>query len=340
MTTGVLLLNLGTPDGPDPGSVSRYLGEFLMDPYVIDIPWLARFLLVNGIILRTRPKKSAAAYQKVWTERGSPLLFNTIDLAAKVQIRLGDEFRVAPVMRYGKPSVADALESFRSEGIQSVVVLPLYPQFAEATSTSSVKWVEKEAARIGFNGKFRFVAPFYERESFLSAFAESVQESIAFFQPDHVLFSFHGLPERHVKKVERVAGHCFGKMDCCDQMTDANRDCYRAQCYFTARKIAEKVGLTNDRYQVSFQSRLGRTPWIRPYSDHVLQELGEKGKVRKLLVVSPSFVADCLETLEEIEIRSKADFLRAGGMDLHLVPSLNSTDRWVDSVREMVLEHL
>lgn len=339
MTTGVLLLNLGSPDGPDSTNVRRYLGEFLMDPYVIDIPWLARFLLVNGIILRTRPKKSAAAYQKVWTERGSPLLFHTIDLAAKVQDRLGAEFRVAPVMRYGRPSVADSLDAFRKDGIHSVIVLPLYPQFAEATSISSVKWVEKEAARIGFTGVFRNVGPFYDRESFLNAFAARVKESMRSFHPDHILFSFHGLPERHVKKVERVPGHCFGNLKCCDRITDANRDCYRAQCYFTARKIAEKVDLPQAQYEVSFQSRLGRTPWIRPYSDLVLQELGEKGRVRKLLVVSPSFVADCLETLEEIEIRSKADFVRAGGLELHLVPSLNSTDLWVESVREMILDH-
>lgn len=339
--TGVLLLNLGTPDAPDTESVRRYLDEFLMDPYVIDLPWIFRVLLVRGIILRTRPKRSAAAYRKVWTSRGSPLAFHTIDLAEKVQESLGSEYLVRPVMRYGKPHVSEALQEFVNQGIDSVVVLPLYPQYAVASTKSSEEWVKKQAELLKFKGKIKFIGAFYNNESFLSAFAEKVIESRTTFTSDHLLFSFHGLPEQAVRKLDRSGGnHCLVNASCCDVITDVNRECYRAQCFFTARRIAEKVGLSKDQYQVTFQSRLGPTQWIRPYSDVVLKELGASGRVKNLLVVSPSFVADCLETLEEIAIRSRVDFIKSGGEDLRMVPSLNSSDRWVECVTELVLRAL
>ncbi|MBC7384842.1 MAG: ferrochelatase [Cryobacterium sp.] len=333
---GILLLNLGTPDAPDAESVRRYLGEFLMDPYVIDLPWLARAALVKGIILRTRPKKSAEAYKKVWTDRGSPLSFHTHDLVEKVQKVLGDDYRVLPVMRYGNPSVEKAIRTFQSEGIIEVTALPLYPQFSLAASKSSEDWVMNEAKRLKFAGKIHLVGAFYQDDHFLDAFVEQAKSAMIEFTPDFTLFSFHGLPERHVKKVERVKGTCLASDDCCARMNEANVDCYRAQCFHTAREIASRLGLSEAEYSVAFQSRLGTTPWIKPYSDVVLKEIATSGKHKKVLMISPSFVADCLETLEEIAIRGKEDFIAAGGDALVLAPSLNSSDRWVTCVSRLV----
>jgi ferrochelatase len=338
LKTGVLLLNLGTPERCDEASVRRYLGEFLMDPHVVDIPWIARFLLVNGIILRTRPKKSTEAYRKVWTERGSPLLFHTVDLAEKVQRLLGDDYRVLPTMRYGKPTVADALRTFSDLGIQRVVAMPLYPQFSLAATQSSVEWIRTQAKEIGYSGEIRFVPAFYRNEPFLEAFASQLRTAREEARSDFVLFSFHGLPERQVKKTDPTGAHCLVAKDCCEKITDANANCYRAQCFYTARRIAELVDLPRDRYEITFQSRLGRTPWIRPYTDFVVKDLGAGGKVKRLLVVSPSFVADCLETLEEISIRAREDFIAAGGEELRLVPSLNSSDAWAKCVKDLVLQ--
>jgi ferrochelatase len=337
LKTGVLLLNLGTPDRCDEVSVRRYLGEFLMDPHVIDIPWIARYLLVNGIILRTRPKKSTEAYEKVWTERGSPLLFHTVDLAEKVQKRLGDSFRVLPTMRYGNPGVLAALEEFSKLGIERVVTVPLYPQFARATTHSSIEWVRAEAEKIGFRGELRFVPAFYRNEAFLDAFAENLRTEQARSESDFVLFSFHGLPERQIQKVDPTGAHCMRVKECCEKITEANQDCYRAQCFSTARGIAERAGLARDRYEIAFQSRLGRAQWIRPYTDVTIRKLASSGKAKRLLVVSPSFVADCLETIEELGIRAREDFIASGGTELRLVPSLNSSDAWAECVKDLVL---
>lgn len=308
-----------------------------MDPFVVDIPWIARFLLVNGIILRTRPKKSAEAYRKIWTDRGSPLLFHTVDLAEKLQKRMGENYRVLPVMRYGSPSVASALEELRRLEVSSIIVLPLYPQYAEASTRSGVEWVRAEARRLGMNEEIRFAPAFYGEETFLRAFADNLVSENRRFGSDFVLFSFHGLPERQIRKIDHGGRHCLSSDDCCDRITDANSNCYRAQCYFTARRIAEIAAIPKENYAVGFQSRLGRTPWIRPYSDFLIRELPKEKGAKRLLVCSPSFVADCLETIEEIGLRSKADFIAAGGEDLALVPSLNSSDAWVECVRGLVL---
>jgi ferrochelatase len=338
LKTGVLLLNLGTPERCDETSVRRYLGEFLMDPHVIDIPWIARFLLVNGFILRTRPKRSLEAYRKVWTERGSPLLFHTVDLAEKVQKLLGESYRVLPTMRYGKPAVADALRTFSALGISRVVALPLYPQFSLAATRSSVEWIHAQAKVTGFLGKIRFIPAFYRNEAFLEAFASQVRAAREKEESDYVLFSFHGLPERQVKRTDLSGKHCFVANDCCEKIADANANCYRAQCFYTARRIAELAGLPRERYEITFQSRLGRTPWIQPYTDIVVKDLAASQKAKRLLVVSPAFVADCLETIEEIGIRAREEFLASGGEELRLVPSLNSSDAWAECVKNLVLE--
>jgi ferrochelatase len=336
MKTGILLLNLGTPDSCDAPAIRRYLAEFLMDPYVVDIPWIARFLLVHGIILRTRPGRGVEAYLKIWTDRGSPLLFHSQDLTAKLQARMGDEYPVALAMRYGNPSVPSALERFRAEGVRRLVVVPLYPQDASATTGSSIDWVRRSARKVGFDGDLAFVPPFYANESFLGAFADRVRREQADFRPDHVVFSFHGLPERHLKKGDPTKAHCLVAHECSHTIVPENENCYRAQCFFTARRIAEIAGIPKEEHSIAFQSRLGRARWIMPYLDPMLRELAFAGK-KRILVVAPSFVADCLETLEEIAIRAKETFVELGGEDLRLVPSLNSDDRWVDCVRDLAL---
>ncbi len=336
---GILLMNLGTPEGPDTESVKRYLDEFLMDPDVIDLPWIFRALLVKGIILRTRPKRSAEAYKKIWTTRGSPLFFHTQDLAEKVQSELGETFLVIPAMRYGKPSVADALIRFKQAQVQEIRLLPLYPQYARATTESSRKWVQHESIRIGYTPQFKNIGAFYDNLKFIDAFVEKVFEAKKDFIHDFVIFSFHGLPEKALKKVDRSCGmHCLKSAHCCDTIQEENQDCYRAHCFHTAKAIAERAGLAPDQYQVTFQSRLGPTKWIEPYTDQILNQLAVSGSAKRILMVSPSFVADCLETLEEIAIRYRELFIQKGGDDLKMVSSLNSSPAWVSTVCSLVVD--
>jgi ferrochelatase len=337
---GLLLLNLGTPNSTSTSDVRKYLAEFLMDPCVVDIPFLARLALIYGIILPTRPKKSAEAYKKVWTDRGSPLLFHLVDLKAKVAEYLRKEnFQVEAAMRYGKPNIESVLQKFKAAEVSEIQVLPLYPQYSLAATRSSVLKTQEIAKRIGLQARLNFLPAFFEEENFIEAFAAVTKKSLAGFNHDYILFSFHGLPERQIKKVEHGSGtYCLANSNCCDTIRDENRDCYRAQSFATAHAIAQKLGLQksdfNKKYSVSFQSRLGRTPWIKPYTDLVFEELVKSG-VKKLAVICPSFVADCLETLEEIQIRGRDSFIAFGGTDLKLVPSLNSTDIWAEAVAEM-----
>lgn len=346
-TTGLLLVNLGTPEGtpgvgPSNAQVRRYLKEFLMDPYVLDIPWALRWLLVHGVILPTRPARSAEAYRKIWTERGSPLLANHLDLASALQdelTRLGRRpWQVVAAMRYGKPSIAAGLRELRGEGIREVLVVPLYPQFSLAATQSSIDECVAQAGRYAPGMKLRFFPPFFDKRGFLDAFADVARTALAGYPFDHLLFSFHGLPERQVRRTDRsVAGasHCFASPGCCDRILDANRDCYRAQCFGTARELVARLGIQAGHFTVCFQSRLGRTPWITPFTDQIYAEAARRG-VKKLAVLCPAFVADCLETLEEIQIRGREQFRSLGGEDLLLVPSLNESEAWVRGLAEMV----
>lgn len=333
---GLLLLNLGTPDRPRPREVRRYLREFLSDPRVLDIAAPLRALLLNLIILPVRPRRSAAAYAKIWTDRGSPLLFHSQDLQAAVQARLGDTWRVRLGMRYGSPSVRSALHALLDEGaVDRLVVLPLYPQHSSAATGSSIEEVFRVLAQRWVVPSVQIVEPFFDDPGFLRAFVAQGRPVLDQVRPDHVLFSFHGLPERHLTKSEDCGSYCLRQEDCCAAVGAQNRSCYRAQCFATARKLASQLAIEPDRYTVCFQSRLGRTPWIKPHTDAVLPELRRRG-VRRVVVFCPAFVADCLETLEEIGIRAREDFLREGGEELALVPSLNSSSEWVDAVIAMV----
>jgi ferrochelatase len=329
--TGLLLCNLGTPDQPTPASVRRYLRQFLSDPRVLDIHAVGRWLLLNLIILPLRPRKSAAAYQKIWGERGSPLLWHSEDLVAAVRERLGPDWAVELGMRYQQPSIASALEKLRKAGVDRVVVFPLYPQYAVSSTGSTVAELFRLAAQAWAPPLLTFVDAFYDDPGFIDAFAAVGGPILKTEQPDHVLMSFHGLPERHMRKTDPTGRHCLAQADCCDRIVPANRACYRAQCFATARALASRLALAGGSWSVSFQSRLGRTPWIHPYTDVVIPKLAAEGK-KRLVVFSPAFVADCLETVEEIGMRAKDQFIAAGGQQLTLVPSLNATPAWADAV--------
>jgi ferrochelatase len=337
MRTGLLLINLGTPDAPTTGAVRRYLREFLGDPRVLDIHPIGRALLLHLIILPRRPAKSAHAYRSIWDpERGSPLLYHSRDLAAAVAAQLGPDWHVELAMRYGKPSLGDALDAFAKQEVERVVVLPLFPQYASSsTGTAQARVMELAGQRWNVPA-LDFVPAFYNDPGFVAAFEQVARPVLADFRPDHVLFSFHGLPVRQIVKTDRDRTVCFQHETCCDELT--NKNCYRAQAFATARALASRLALAPDRYTICFQSRLGRTPWIEPYTDHVIDRLG-RGGTKRLAVLCPAFVADCLETVEEIGIRARAQFQLAGGDELILVPSLNATQPWVDAVCAIATRH-
>ncbi len=326
MTTGLLLLNVGTPAAPTPRAVRRYLRQFLSDPYVLDMNPIGRFLLLELVILPRRPRASAAAYQKVWTEHGSPLLVHGRALSAAVAGRLGANWRVELAMRYGEPSIAAGLAALNRAGVDRVVAMPLFPQRSLAT-TGTIEAAVR-AARGRTDPPVVFAPPFHADPGFVAAFAAVAAPVIA--EADHVLMSFHGLPERHIRKAD-PGQHCLTRPDCCDTLGDHNRDCYRAQCFATASRLAEALSLADDRWSIGFQSRLGRAVWIGPHTDAAIADLAAAG-VKRLAVMCPAFVADCLETLEEIGIRGDQQFRAAGGDRLTLVPSLNSTPLWADAV--------
>lgn len=335
---GLLLVNLGTPDAPETGPVRRYLREFLGDPRVLDIPWLWRKIVLELFILPFRPKQSAHAYRKVWTERGSPLLFHSQDLAAKVAAALGPGVQVELAMRYGRPSIRAALERFRAAGVERITVFPLFPQYATSSTGSAVEKVFAEAGRLWNMPALRVVPAFYAHPAFIEAFAAVARPLLDDLKPDRVLLSFHGLPERHMRKSDASGGaHCLRSAGCCDAPVAANAFCYRHQCYETTRALTARLGLDPAQVETAFQSRLGRDPWIKPYTDVRVVELARAG-VKRLAVFSPAFVADCLETLEEIGMRAREDFVAAGGEELRLVPSLNATEPWVAGVVRIARE--
>ncbi len=331
MSRGVLVVNVGSPDSTKPGDVRRYLRQFLSDPRVVDINPVARWLLLNLFILPFRPKVSAKAYAKVWTDEGSPLLVESRALVEGLRERL--ECEVVLGMRYGAPSIESAIEGLRAKGCDEITVFPVYPQYASSSTGTALQAVYEVCGALWNTPAISSVAPFYDEPGFLDAFCEVGRPVLEELAPDHVLFSFHGLPERHIRKSDETGSHCLAADGCCDAMGDANRNCYRAQCYVTANGIAERLRLTN--WSVSFQSRLGRTPWIKPYTDEVLVDMAQRG-VKRVAVFCPAFTADCLETLEEIGIRAADDFTAAGGEVLRLVPSLNAHPSWMDQAAELV----
>lgn len=335
---GLMLVNLGTPDSTDPKDVRRYLDEFLSDPRVLDINPIVRRLLLNLVILRKRPAESAAAYETIWTDRGSPLLFHGLDLIDKIRRLLGDEVEVELAMRYQNPSIADVLARFQQKGVDKLVVFPLFPQYSSAAWGSAVEKVNVEANRLWNVPTIQYVPPFYDHPAFLESWRPIAEPVLNDLRPDRVVMSFHGIPERHCTKSDVSNGsHCFQSENCCDQIVHINRYCYRAQCMASAKGIANVLELEDDQWEVTFQSRLGRDPWIRPYTDERIVELAKQG-VKRVAVMCPAFVADCLETVEEIGIRAREDFKAHGGEELQLVPSLNSHDAWAEAAVRIVRE--
>jgi ferrochelatase len=337
MAHGLLLINLGTPDAPTTPAVRRYLREFLGDPRVLDISRVGRALLLNAVILPTRPARSAEAYRAIWDpERGSPLLYHSRDLATRVAERLGAGWRVELAMRYASPSIERGLDALIAANVDRIVVLPLFPQYASSSTGTAVARVMELAGEKWNVPALDVVPAFFDDPGFLDAFAAVGRPALAAAAADHVLFSFHGLPVRQIMKTDATGAHCFASATSCDSL--ANPSCYRAQCFHTARALAARLELPAEQYTVTFQSRLGRTPWIEPFTDVEIPKLAAQGK-KRLAVFCPAFVADCLETVEEIGIRAVAQWKAAGGEALTLVPSLNATPAWVDAVAAIAERH-
>ena len=338
---GVVLINLGTPDAPTPRAVRRYLREFLSDPRVIDISAPARWLLLNAIILPFRPRRSAHAYAQIWTDAGSPLLIHTTKLAEELERSLGPRFVVRVAMRYGSPSIESALDGLRAARTSQIVAVPLFPQYASASTGTALDKLYRIAGRALTVPHVRVAPPFYAHEGFVRATAAIAAPILAARGPEHVVMSYHGLPERQVTAADETQRYCLAREDCCAAIGESNHMCYRAQCFATSRAIAAALRLAPGSYTVAFQSRLGRTPWIGPATDEVIVQLAGRG-VRKLAVLCPSFVSDCLETLEEIGLRGREQWLAAGGEELTLVPCVNAHPEWVAGlsriVRELVAE--
>jgi protoporphyrin/coproporphyrin ferrochelatase len=333
---GVLLVNLGTPDTPSTPDVRKYLREFLLDPRVIDINPVGRYALVNGIIAPFRAPKSAKVYQQLWTDRGSPLMYHGRDLQAKLQAALGDDYHVAFGMRYQSPSIKSALDELREKSVSRIIVVPLFPQYASATTGSVQDKVMEIVKEWWIIPSINFISTYCDDPGFINAFAELGKKYMAEDDYDHVVFSYHGVPERQILK---GSDHGYCKLGaCCNSYNKRNRYCYRAACFQTSRLLAAELGLNEDQYTVAFQSRLGKDPWLQPYTDEVLKTMPAKG-IKKVLAFSPAFVADCLETTIEVGEEFREEFEHAGGEKWVLVESLNSSDTWVEALKNMVLEN-
>ncbi len=332
LRTAVLLVNLGTPDSPSTGDVRKYLREFLCDPRVIDISAVGRFFLVNFIIAPIRGPRSAKLYRAIWTENGSPLLYYTRRQAELLQSKLGKEYQVEFAMRYQSPSLDTVLEKLRKPIYKKIIVLPLFPQYASASTGSVHEKIMDIVSRWQVVPEITFINSFCDHPGFINSFS-SIGKEYSPEKFDHILFSFHGLPERQIQKADST-GTCL-QNDCCEQFTKNNAYCYRAQCFQTARKMAESMGIPKERYTICFQSRLGKTPWIKPYSDQVIRERAENGD-KRILVFAPAFTSDCLETIYEIGVEYQELFQKYGGEEVKLVPSLNDSALWIDAMKELV----
>jgi ferrochelatase len=320
----LLLVNLGSPASTSVADVRSYLNQFLMDPYVVDLPWPLRRLLVSLILIK-RPAASAHAYASIWWEDGSPLVV--------LSKRLQEAMKVELAMRYGEPSLQTVLTRLAAQGIKQVTLAPLYPQFADSTTTTVIEEARRVVREQKLPISFSILPPFYDQPEYLDALVDSAKPYLE-QDFDHLLLSFHGLPERHLHKLD-PSGHCLKGADCCRTASpEVLATCYRAQCLRSAELFAQRLGLKPEQWSVSFQSRLGKAKWIEPYTEARLDELGKQG-VKKLLVMCPAFVADCIETLEEIGDRGREQFVEAGGESLQLVPCLNDHSSWVAALKTL-----
>lgn len=331
---GILLMNLGSPDSPSVSDVKIYLNEFLMDEKVIDIPYLVRLLLVKGIIVPFRSPKSANAYQSIWRAEGSPLILNTIDLQKELSKVVNEPIDIC--MRYGNPSPIGALENFRLNypDIEEVFLFPLYPHYAMSSYETAVEYVEKIHSEKNYSFKLTVIPPYYNNTFYIDALADSIKSYIN--KPfDKILFSYHGVPERHIRNGDITGNHCLKCNSCCEVNSAAHTHCYRHQTFATTKLVARQLGLQEHQFEHTFQSRLGQDKWLRPYTVNRLKELPSEG-VKNLMVACPAFVSDCLETLEEIAEEGKEIFLKAGGENFIMIPCLNSNYAWVQAIDQLI----
>lgn len=328
------MVNLGSPDSPSVPDVRRYLREFLMDERVLDTPWPVRFCVVNFAILPKRPKESAHAYQSIWTQAGSPLVVTSKNVKSHLQTKLSIPVELA--MRYQNPSIESAINELNYARVDELLLIPLFPHYAMSSYETAVVKVQEVVADLAPQMKVIVQPPYYNHPDYITALAAST-EGFLKQDYDHLLFSFHGIPERHLHKSDKTCGHCLKVKNCCETPSPAHATCYRAQCIQTMRLLAKKLGLSEDKYSLAFQSRLGRDPWLTPYTDQELERLAKKG-VKKLLIICPAFVSDCLETIEEIGMRGKETFLAAGGTNYTMIPCLNEHPLWIQALENFVLK--
>ena len=329
---GILLINLGSPDAPDEPRVRQYLREFLMDGRVIDLPLPLRWFLVNCCIIPGRAAQSAHAYRTIWSAHGSPLVAMGHSVEEKLSASLG--IPVALAMRYRCPSVSLALRRLFAAGVRDLTILPMFPHYAMSSYETAVVHVNREIEALIPGLARRFIPPIFEEPEYLEALTATAWPHLA-NGFEHLLFSFHGLPERHLRKSDPTHSHCLHAANCCRVPSPARPTCYRAQCFATARGVASRLELAPAQWSVSFQSRLGRDPWMQPYTEQTLKGLAARG-IKRLLVICPAFVADCLETLEEIAIRGRETFRAAGGDDLTLIPCLNDQPAWIEALTSII----
>lgn len=332
---GVLLVNLGSPESPTPKDVKPYLDEFLMDKYVIDVPYLLRALLVRGIILRKRPENAAEAYSKIWTPEGSPLIVISKKVHQKVQSKVS--IPVALAMRYGTMTIEKGLQELQDKGVTEVLLLPMYPQYAMA-STKTIFALTEELQKKQFpQMHITYINSFYNKKDYIQNLADSIKGHLEGFDYDHLLFSYHGIPERHIRKTDVTQSHCKMNKTCCVTPSPAHEFCYRHQCTETTRQVVELLGIPKEKYSQTYQSRLAGDKWLDPYTDIEINKMPEDG-IKNLAVVTPAFVADCLETLEEIGMRAQEDFLENGGENFRAIPCLNDDEAWMNTLANWIKE--
>jgi ferrochelatase len=326
-------MNLGSPDSPEVDELRKYLNEFLTDKRVID-SWFVRNILMRSVIIPKRAPESAKAYRTIWTKDGSPLIQFTRELAEKLQKEVPEPVSIA--MRYGNPSMESAFEQLLNKipELEEVIAIPLYPHYAMSSFETAVEHAKEVHLRKRYAFKLNFTTPFYKNPGYIHAMAENIRPWLQ-KDFDHLLFSFHGIPERHLIKSDPTHHHCLQKSDCCSTPSPAHATCYRHQCLTTMNLVAAELGLPKSKFSFSFQSRLGKQPWLKPYTDFRFQEMPAEG-IKKLMVVCPAFVSDCLETLEEIEIRGKESFLSSGGTEYTMIPCLNTHPLWVKTLANWV----
>lgn len=332
MSKGVLLINLGSPDSTSVPDVRKYLREFLMDGRVLDTNWFARFCIVHFAILPKRPKESAHAYKKIWTTEGSPLIVTSRHVQKKLQEHVSIPVELA--MRYQNPSIENAIRSLHGKNVTGLFLIPLFPHYAMSSYESAVERVKKVANKIAPKMKIEVQPPYFDSPGYISALVAVAKNHLE-SDFDHLLFSFHGIPERHLRKSDPTHCHCLQKENCCEVPSPAHATCYRAQCFKTVKAFVAQAKIPAGKFSVSFQSRLGRDPWLKPYTDLELAKFPKRG-VKKLLVICPAFVSDCLETLEEISIRGKETFLTAGGKEFAQIPCLNENPLWILALEKMI----